>query len=118
MAQKLKNMISGPKTEKKNVLKIEGNFRLKLLSAPTKCQQPVRTSLPFLPSGSSESPTPPSAEGASCPDGWVGGWESKGSFDFPHFIVYIQEKCVDSKYGVKVVYGSYIRSYEHSKYQN
>ena len=64
MAQKLKNMISGPKTEKKNVLKIEGNFRLKLLSAPTKCQQPVRTSLPFLPSGSSESPTPTTARSA------------------------------------------------------
>ena len=26
----------------------------------------------FLPSGSSESPTPASAEGASCPDGWEG----------------------------------------------
>ena len=27
----------------------------------------------FLPSGSSESPTPASAEGASCADGWTGG---------------------------------------------
>ena len=72
MAQKLKNMISGPKTEKENVLKIEGNFRLKLLSEPTKCQQPVRTSLPFLPSGSSESPTPTSARSARVVmDGWM-----------------------------------------------
>ena len=55
----------------------------------------------LFPSGSSESPTPASAEGASCPDGWVGGWGSKGSFDFPHFVVYIQEICADSKYGLK-----------------
>ena len=33
--------------------------------------------------------------------GWVGGWGSKESFDFPHFVVYIQEKCADSKYGLK-----------------
>ena len=28
----------------------------------------------IFPAGSSESPTPTSAEGAICPDGFVGGW--------------------------------------------
>ena len=43
----------------------------------------------FLPWGSSKSPTPASAEGASSPNGWVGEWVggcgSKESFDFLYF---------------------------------
>ena len=52
--------------KKKHILKIKGHFRLIFLSAPTKCQQPVRTSLPFLPSGSCESHTPTSAQSEGC----------------------------------------------------
>ena len=37
-------------------------------------QHPVHTSLPFLPSGFSKSPTPASAEGASREDGLLCGW--------------------------------------------
>ena len=47
----------------------------------------------------------------------LGGWWSKG-FDFSHFQVWLEARCGDLKYGVKIAYSFPIKIYEHFQFKN
>ncbi len=59
----------------------------------------------FFPSGSSDNPKPTSAEGASFPDGWMGGWvggDQKGPSIFKY--IYKLDTLIPNMVS-KIVYG-------------
>ena len=62
-----------------------------------------------------------SLEHLYCPDGWVGGWvggDQKGPSIFLIFKYNNKKTVLIPNMVLKVVYGLYIRSYEHFKFQN
>ena len=62
------------------------NFKgISFISLFFKANELPRTRSLFLPSGSSDNPTPTAPTGARCPGGWVGGWmggDQKGPLIF------------------------------------
>ena len=65
-----------------------------------------------FPSGSSESPTPASAEGASCPDGWVGG-DQNGPLILLIFKYVNKQNVLIPNMVSKLVYVFFIKSNDH-----